>query len=597
VPERGGTLRVLRPEGVVFRKYSEPATLDPLAFPPAATSIHRCCLSRGLLGYDGRRARDGGVIVHPDAAESLPTISLDGLEWTFRLKEGLRYGPPFEDVPVTAADFVRGFHRAVAPGIDGYAQALDAIAGVGEYAAGQAATIVGLEAPDERTLIIRLTEPSGALEAMLAAPLIMPIPANPCDPDAPFGIYQGHDDGIGTFAVSTGPYMLEGAERLDFCRPADEQEPVPSVDAGDTLVLVRNPSWDAASDDLRGAYADRIEIVKSGSVDDSLADVLEGRADLFWDPVAFRYSISPERQAQFGAERTFVDEDGTVYSNAMNVAVPPFDDIHVRRAVNHAIDKIRVVEALGGPYAATPIGHIAPDGLLDNLLLGWDPYAGADGLADLDAARAEMALSRYDTNGDGVCDADACRNVRALTRDLSASSPDGIDPWVAVSDTMKGDLARIGIDLAVERKPVDEMLMLAGDPREGIPIVLGVGWFSDLNASGYFEGFASGSVTDEYGNITMVGATPAQLAGWGYPVTETPNVDARVDACLPLTGSAQFECWASLDQYLMLEVVPWVPLAARRNVSFAGPRVTSYSWDELSHTPAWDRIGVSAASD
>ena len=98
-------------------------------------------------------------------------------------------------------------------------------------------------------------------------------------------------------------------------------------------------------------------------------------------------------------------------------------------------------------------------------------------------------------------------------------------------------------------------------------------------------------------DVPFVGASSERLVAELVRTGTAASVDARVDACLPLTGSAQYECWASLDQYLMLEVVPWTPLAARRNVSFAGPRVTSYSWDELSHTPAWDRIGVSQPSD
>ncbi len=46
--------------------------------------------------------------------------------------------------------------------------------------------------------------------------------------------------------------------------------------------------------------------------------------------------------------------------------------------------------------------------------------------------------------------------------------------------------------------------------------------------------------------------------------TEVPNVDDRVEACLPLVGSAQFECVASADQYLMENVVPWVPYSQDR---------------------------------
>ena len=91
---------------------------------------------------------------------------------------------------------------------------------------------------------------------------------------------------------------------------------------------------------------------------------------------------------------------------------------------------------------------------------------------------------------------------------------------------------------------------------------------------------------------SVVGATPAQLASWGYETTEVPDVDARVDACMPLTGSAQFECLAGVDQYLMTEVVPWTPLATRRHVAVAGPRLAAYSWSAAAGTPAFDRLAV-----
>jgi hypothetical protein len=257
------------------------------------------------------------------------------------------------------------------------------------------------------------------------------------------------------------------------------------------------------------------------------------------------------------------------------------------------------VDAFGGPYSAAPVGHIAPDGLLDGLLLGWDPYAAADGHADLEAARAEMAQSRYDTDGDGVCDADACRNVRALTRDLGIpATQSGSDPFRAIGDAAREDLARIGIDLAVEPVSPGDLAPLSIDPRERIPIVLGLGWVGgELNASSYFADAFHSTATDDATNGTLVGTSPEQLAGWGYDGVQTPNVDARIDACLPLTGAAQFECWAGLDQYMTLEVVPWIPLVVRRNVSVAGPTVRSYSWDELSHAPAFDRVAVDGPAD
>ena len=63
--------------------------------------------------------------------------------------------------------------------------------------------------------------------------------------------------------VASGPYMFEGSDQLDFSVPADEQEPVAGYIPGRSIMMVRNPSWDASTDDLRPAYVDRIEIARS----------------------------------------------------------------------------------------------------------------------------------------------------------------------------------------------------------------------------------------------------------------------------------------------------------------------------------------------
>lgn len=41
-------------------------------------------------------------------------------------------------------------------------------------------------------------------------------------------------------------------------------------------------------------------------------------------------------------------------------------------------------------------------------------------------------------------------------------------------------------------------------------------------------------------------------------VVDVPNVNDRIEACIPLVGAARLQCWAAVDQYLMEKVVPWV---------------------------------------
>ena len=58
----------------------------------------------------------------------------------------------------------------------------------------------------------------------------------------------------------------------------------------------------------------------------------------------------------------------------MNLTQPPFDDIHVRRAMNWIIDKAALRQIWGGPLIGKIAGHIVPDSIFDNQLAEYDPY-------------------------------------------------------------------------------------------------------------------------------------------------------------------------------------------------------------------------------
>ena len=58
----------------------------------------------------------------------------------------------------------------------------------------------------------------------------------------------------------------------------------------------------------------------------------------------------------------------------MNLTQPPFDDIHVRRAMNWIIDRAALRQAWGGPTIGQIANHIVPDSIFDNELAGFNPY-------------------------------------------------------------------------------------------------------------------------------------------------------------------------------------------------------------------------------
>jgi peptide/nickel transport system substrate-binding protein len=384
--------------------------------------------------------------------------------------------------------------------------------------------------------------------------------------------------------------MLGGSEALDFSLPPAQQHPASGLVPEKTITLVRNPSWSPASDNLRGAYVDRIEVSIGGTVEEAGAAVDADRTDLVLDTGP--YPQAPPDQVRAyqsdpakGAVK--VESRQALRYVALNLAHRPLDDIHVRKAINLVVNKARLQEIWGGSTATDVIGHISLNSLENNLLLNYDPYAtpGHDG--NVDAARKEMALSRYDRDGDGRCDGPVCSNLLAIGFDASlvATNP-------PLSKEIQRDLRAIGIGLDLQLMPPPEMYARASDPANHVALVLTTLWGPDyLNASTYFtplfEGAGIGS-----SNYSLLGATSEQLRKWGYDVTEVPSVDDRIDACLIEVGEAQLRCWADLDQYLMEDVVPWVPYFSEAHVEVVPRRIVRYSYDQFTALPALDQIAL-----
>jgi peptide/nickel transport system substrate-binding protein len=568
---------------------------------PMYYELSRCCLLRTLLSYNGEPTSGGGTVLRPDVATALPTISTDGLTWTFNLKHGLHYAPPLQLTEITAQDFIRSLDRLLGPppsnGPDYYGGVLDPyvgnyldlrdlIVGASDYVDGKATGITGLEAPDRYTLRVHLTRVDGALGSILSEPDAAPIPPNPSDPSAPFGVLQGHGRPGWGYVVARGPYMIEGADRLGFSKPPDQELPA-SGDAPNSLALVRNPSWDPRADRLRAARPDRIVLTPVANEDDALALIRGGALDL-----VFNWDAKPDLLTPGGAgPRTHIvtsSRDSIVFLD-LNVAVRPFDDVHVRTAINLAIDREAVANAdvKGGAEGAVPATHIGLDSEEDNLLLNYDPFHSRGG--NPQAAKAQMAASSYDHDRDGVCDASACRGIPLIVRADRAGE-------IAAARLVSRELRVIGLEVRVAPQDSGTFFDSFGRPEAHVAFRLGE-WIKDLtDGATYFPQLFAGpavGVGHSYPSV-LLGAPPRLLKKWGYSVRSVPNVDDRVEQCLPLSFGDAAGCWARLDQYLMSNVLARVPLfsVTTGRVIPAGVSGVTFDQSDAEPMPSLDRIVV-----
>ena len=554
--------------------------------------VLRCCLLRTLMTYRGLPGSEGTKL-YPDLAAAPPSVSSDGLTWTFRLKRGIHYAPPLEDVEIKAQDIVRALLRSGSPDVPFNAGVyyLTLVEGFDEYAAGEAESIAGVSTPDDYTLQIRETRPDASIVHLFAMAFSAPIPPQPGDPEATFGVAEGHpfevDDsyeqaptkiGYGPFLVASGPYMIEGAPEMDLTLPPEERTPAQGFtpawsdvdeEIRGSLTLVRNPSWDRATDPNRAALPDRIEVVIQPA-DESLFDALtDGSVDVTLGRDHPPDVIDRLRSAGETAGLV-VQTPGPASSYlAMNVAQPPFDDVHVRRALAFALDRSTLPAA---PFDAGSVtSHLVPDPMEGSFLSAWDPFTSVGSEGNLEAARAEMDASRYGRKG--RCAAPECDRV-LLGLYAGESDPRPI----------QAALESLGISSVVR-----ELAPCA--PEDHIALCM-AGWQVDYpDAGNFFVPHLSGQLTPDQG-ASLLGASPEDLREWKYDVREVPSIDQDYSRCAAQVGIRATICWARLDQLLVGTLAAVIPLVIAQTVRIQGVRVTSYSMDQAFGEPSLDRIVV-----
>lgn len=577
----GGTYKVGWEQSFGFNN-----NMDPVGeYLAEAIGIHSNLLTRTLVGYDHVQGAPGNKIV-ADIATTVPLPTNGGKTYTFHIKQGVKFSPPVNR-QVTSADFVNEFKR-IANKKDGaqYAFYYTVIKGFNDYSAGKAKTISGISTPNASTVVFNLTQPTGDFLYRMAMPAAGPQPTEVTK------CFEGIAGAYGQDLISTGPYMYQGIDKLDISscsklvNKGKPSQTVSGYDGATHMILVRNPNYDPKTDSTaaRQNYPDEFDFLIDANKDDIYAKVAAGE---FQDEISsppsqvlekYYTSHSPQLHQWSG--------DRTDYLT-MNLTQPPFDDIHVRKALNLIMDKTALVQANGGPAFGKIANHIVPDSMFNNQLAEFVPYNTPGDHGSLAKAKAAMKGSKYDTSNNGMCNASACKNVYLL------ADARGQDPKMVT--IMEADAAKIGITFKVHT--INGAYPTLQTPSKDVAIGERPGWGKDYaDALTFFEPLFDGRNIIPQGNTnySLVGITPAQCKTLKITgnCTNVPNVNSQLDKCGVLIGQPRLTCYENLDKYLMTSVVPWVPWSSPYATHITSTGVTKYSADQFSGGTGYAHVAV-----
>jgi peptide/nickel transport system substrate-binding protein len=572
--QAGGTLRVGWEQAFGFTN-----NLDPTGeYLGDAFGILEGLLVRTLVGYTHQADAPGNAVV-PDIATSVPKPTNGGKTYTFHLKSGIKFSPPVNRA-VTSKDFVTAMNRLANPKDGGqYSFYYKVIQGWDAYAAGKAKSISGISTPDASTIVFNLTAPTGDFLKRIAMPAAGPMP------DEVTKCFEGQPGKYSADLISTAGYMIKGIDAVDISSCA-AIKPAAGYDGQTILDLVRNTSYDQATDPTRKNYVDEVQFTVNASSTDIANKVEAGQLDLWTGSippqVLKKYATTSSLKQYFHQN----SGDRTWYLT-MNLTQPPFDDVHVRKAMNFIIDKAAIRQTWGGPTVGTIANHIVPDTLFNFKLQEYTPYKTPGDHGSVAKAKAAMKGSKYDTSHNGTCSASVCKNV------LLVSDTRAVDPGM-VSTIQQGG-KKIGITFKVRQ--INGAYPTIQTPSKNIPIAERPGWGKDYaDAVTFFEPLFDGRTIIPNGNTnySLVGITPAQCKTLKITgnCTNIPSISSQLDKCEALLAGPRTVCFENLDKNLTTKIVPWVPWMWSLVTRITSTNVTSYEYDQFSTTPAYSQIAV-----
>jgi len=479
---------------------------------------------------------DGKPVLVPDLATDNGTPNEDYTEWTFTIRDGVKYE---DGTPVTAEDVKHGMESSMdletfpeSPGF--YSQ--EYFEGGADYKGpytGKGATLDSI-AVDGSTLTITMTKPFPDMPYWGAFPANGPIPTD------------GRADNPTQYAnkpLATGPYKIS--------------EYTPK----EKLVLVRNDQWDPATDPGRTQYPDGWEMdftVPNEKIDELLLnDQGDAQNTLTFDDVLG----TDYRKFQEQAPDRLVSGP-TPCTRYLAPDYRTITDINVRRAIALAYPTRSVIKA-GGLIEGVnryPASTLLPPGTPGRV-----EYTTVEGLepGTPDPAAAKALLEQAGQVG------------FELKWYFISDDPDA----VKAKDALVKGFEEAGF----KATPIPSTLENYTTDRENpnneqnlrIP-----GWCADWPSGGsWFPVLLKTEDVEALGQISQ-----------NYALFSEPDVDQRIDDVLALPIDDQAAAWGELDKYIAETYLPLIPTTYDGVIQAHGSKVNGHENDPTIGMPTFKDI-------
>ncbi len=263
--------------------------------------------------FEAVKNDDGSVSIEPSLVESYE-MSEDGLTYNFTLREGVRFS---DGTPLTSEDVKFTFERLLTLPDSQQVDYGSSILGANELMEGKATELEGIKVEDDRHFSITLSEPFPVFLAELATPSAS-IFSKKIVTEA------GDDFGIvPEKTIGTGPYVVTGWERgsgLSFAYNPLYWGDEPSVKEVTVKVM------DASSMDMAFQKGD-LDIIDCMMLDSAIVDSVY--------------------KTKFKDNIVSVDRFGLNYL-MLNEKIEPLSDARVRKAIQMAINRQSILDAIYG---------------------------------------------------------------------------------------------------------------------------------------------------------------------------------------------------------------------------------------------------------